>query len=52
MYQSYFLYKEGLYGTSTFLSITIIEEIAKVHIGLYIKKYRIKNKRLLKKSCF
>lgn len=35
---SYFLYKEGSYGTSTFLSITIIEEIAKVHIGLYIKK--------------
>ena len=46
---SYFLYKEGSYGTSTFLSITIIEEIAKVHIGLYIKKnIELKTKDSLK----
>ncbi|EPR3147294.1 AbiV family abortive infection protein [Campylobacter jejuni] len=45
---SYFLYKVGSYGTSTFLSITIIEEVAKVHMGLYVKNIKLKTKDFLK----
>ena len=30
------LYKKGSYCTSAFLSITIIEEVAKIHMGLFI----------------
>ncbi|MCV3418374.1 AbiV family abortive infection protein [Campylobacter lari] len=45
---SCFLYKVGSYGTSTFLSITIIEEVAKVHMGLYVKNIELKTKDFLK----
>ena len=31
------LYKNGSYSTVTFLAITIIEEVAKIHIGLFSK---------------
>lgn len=31
------LYKNGSYSTATFLAVTIIEEVAKIHIGLFTK---------------
>lgn len=31
-----FLYKKGSFATATFLAITIIEEVAKIQIGLFI----------------
>lgn len=34
---SYILYKNGLYSTSLFLSITIIEEVGKAHVGFYVQ---------------
>ena len=35
---SYLLYSNDSFATSVFLSITIIEEVTKLHIGLYRKK--------------
>lgn len=35
---AYILYNEGSFSTSLFLSITIIEEVGKIHMGLFIKK--------------
>ena len=34
---SYILYKNGSYASSVFISITIIEEVAKVHLGIFTK---------------
>lgn len=41
------LYKNESYSTATFLAVTIIEEVAKIHIGLFTKT---STDRKLKKS--
>lgn len=48
---SYVLYENGSFASSVFMSITIIEEVAKVHLGMFTKDPDAASKRdLLRKD--
>ncbi|MCD9265416.1 AbiV family abortive infection protein [Citrobacter braakii] len=47
---SYFLHKNKSYGSSIFFSISVIEEVAKTHIGFYAGIHDEKNQERVKKD--
>lgn len=43
---SYLMYVHGSFSTSVFLSITVVEEVAKTHVGIYVKHPPINKDKL------